>query len=134
LLYSKKADKTFIKYISVGIVNTLFGYGVIFLCLYIGITAEISNFFGYVVGFFISYLLNKKYSFKSKARYYKDLPKFFIGMAIAYVSNFIVLILLYRLLEVNKYTSQICAGIVYTLVGYVLSKFWIFREVDNDSL
>jgi len=104
------------------------------LFLYIGITAEISNFFGYVVGFFISYLLNKKYSFKSKARYYKDFPKYFIGMAIAYVLNFIVLILLYRLLEVNKYTSQICAAIVYIIIGYVLSKFWIFREVDNDSL
>jgi putative flippase GtrA len=48
---------TVIRYGIIGVINTLIGYGVLFYLTYIGVLAELSNLFGYVVGFVVSYFL-----------------------------------------------------------------------------
>jgi putative flippase GtrA len=117
-----------IKYGIIGLINTAFGYGVIFILIYLGVVVEISNFLGYVAGFFLSYFLNKRYNFRSNRSHGEDLPKFIVGMSIAYILNLITMIMLYRFLNVDVYLSQILSGIVYTISGYLLSKFWIFKN------
>lgn len=121
-------NNTLIRYGLIGVVNTIFGYGIIFILIYFGVVAEVSNFIGYLCGFFLSYYLNKKYNFKSSRGHREDLPRFIIGMAIAYILNLIVMSFLYRVVGVDVYISQVIAGVVYTLTGYILSKIWIFKE------
>lgn len=121
-------QNTFIKYGLIGIFNTLVGYGLTFYLFYIGIVPEVANFIGYFVGFFVSYILNKKFNFKSNNTHKQDLPKFLISMSMAYIVNLIVLFVSYRVFEVNVYLSQIIAGIFYILVGYLMSKIWVFRS------
>ena len=116
-----------INYIFIGVINTLFGYGVIFLLLYINMEAEIANFIGYFLGFFLSYYLNKKYNFKSNKSHREDLPKFIISMAISYILNLTVMVISYRVLNIDVYISQIIGGLVYTISGYILSKIWVFK-------
>lgn len=118
-----------IKYALIGIVNTGIGYGLTFYMFYIGILPELSNFVGYFVGFFVSYFLNKRYNFKSENSHKKDLPKFLISMGLAYIINLIVLSILFRVLEINVYFSQVLAGISYILVGYLMSKYWVFKVI-----
>ncbi len=116
-----------INYIFIGVINTLFGYGVIFLLLYINMEAEIANFIGYFLGFFLSYYLNKKYNFKSNKSHREDLPKFIISMAISYILNLTLMVISYRVLNIDVYISQIIGGLVYTISGYILSKIWVFK-------
>ena len=120
-------SSNFLLYILIGLFNTLLGYLIIFSFMYLGFFPEISNFFGYFILIFISYYFNKKYNFKIKSHYGKDLYKFIISMGIAYLLNLIILIVCYKYLEVNTYISQVIAGIVYTLSGYILSKVWVFN-------
>ena len=101
---------------------------------YIGLIAELSNFIGYLVGFFISYFLNKKFNFKSTNSHKKDLPKFIISMGIAYIMNLIVLFITYRIFVINVYLSQILAGVVYVFVGYLMSKFWVFGRKNANKI
>ncbi len=121
-------SNSFIKYGLIGVINTIFGYGIIFILIYFGVVAEISNFLGYFFGFFLSYYLNKKYNFKSTRSHKEDLPKFIAGMGIAYILNLLTMVIAYRVLGIDVYISQIIAGVVYTLSGYILSKVWIFKE------
>jgi putative flippase GtrA len=121
-------SNTFIKYGLIGVVNTLFGYGIIFIFIYFGVIAEISNFLGYLLGLFLSYYLNKRYNFKSNRGHTEDLPRFILGMGIAYLLNLFTMVIAYRLLSIDIYISQIIAGVVYTLSGYVISKIWIFKN------
>ncbi len=120
-------SSSFIKYGVIGVINTLFGYTIIFLLVYINFGAELSNFIGYFLGIFLSYYLNKKYNFKSKNSYKKEMPKFLTSMFIAYLLNLIVLVFCYRYIGINVYISQLIAGVVYTLTGYVISKVWVFN-------
>ena len=114
-----------ITYGLVGIANTFVGMGLIFLATYIGIFAELSNFIGYFFGIIFSYFLNSKFTFKESCSY-KGLIKFFVAMGISYGVNLLVLILCYRIFEINVYISQFIACASYTLCGFILSKVFIF--------
>ncbi len=119
---------SFIKYLLVGVINTIVGLGIIFTLMYCRFTPEIANIIGYSVGIIVSYILNKYFTFHSNNSHKKDFFRFVIAMGIAYVINLIVLSVSYRYFGINKYISQIIAGICYTISGYVLNKFYTFRH------
>ena len=114
------------KYLTIGIFNTLAGYAFIFTLMSVGFSPELSNFIGYSSLLFVSYILNKKFNFKSKKDHIEELPKFVVSMLIAYILNLLSLIFFIYILTVDQYLSQILAGIVYTGSGYILSKTWVF--------
>ena len=118
----------FFRYIFIGIVNTITGYAITFYLFYLGTMAELSNFIGYALGILLSYFLNKKYNFKSKNSHVKDFPKFVISMFTAYIFNLIILIIIFRYYGFNFYLAQVLASVGYVLVGYILSKNYVFKE------
>lgn len=123
---------SFIKYLMVGMINTLVGFGIIFILMYSGLLPEIANFIGYLCGFILSFILNKYFTFKSKNYVKSEFIRFALSMGIAYLINLLILVISYRSLGINEYISQIIAGIFYTLVGYLLSKFYTFKLVKKD--
>lgn len=112
----------------VGVLNTLVGYGVIFLLLYVGFIAEVANTLGYLVGFVNSYFFNKNWTFKSKNSHKSDFVRFGISVLVAFVAQFICMSVSIRIFEVNVYAAQIIGGIIYVIVGFLLSKFFVFKD------
>ena len=95
------------------------------------ISPEGSNFMGYFLGISVSYVLNKQFNFKSKIPHRDELPKFLASMGIAYLLNLATLVILYRWLGVNPYISQLAAGVVYVLIGFGLSRVWVFKGIAS---
>ncbi len=118
----------FLNYSFIGIINTFIGYLIIFYLTYINIIPELANITGYSIGFVLSFFLNKKYNFKSNEKYKKEIPRFVLTLAICYLLNLLVLILLYRVLNINIYISQLIAGIFYLGSGFLLSYFYTFNS------
>lgn len=116
----------FYKYLIVGVINTIIGYGIIFSLMYFGSSPEISNLAGYAVGICISYVLNKLYTFKSKVHPKKEFPKFAASLLLAYGLNFLTLIFCVRVIHINAYVSQIISGAVYTLSGFAFARYFAF--------
>ncbi len=119
-------DKHFYKYLGIGVVNTIVGYSIIFSLMYIGLNAFMSNFTGYLIGITVSYYLNKKFNFKSNKPHKEVFPKFFLSLFVAYLSNLGVLAVSIKLLMIDKYISQIIAGIIYVIIGFLGSKYFTF--------
>ena len=117
-----------LKYVFIGFVVTLIGYIVIFTLMYKGVSPEISNILGYIIGIGISFFLNKRYTFKAQGNIVSQFLKFGFSMGISYAANLLTLIISFRIFGVNAYISQILAGGVYTVTGYILSKNWVFRR------
>lgn len=117
----------FIKYLLVGVANTIIGFGIIFIMMFCGFSPEVSNLVGYIVGIFVSYVLNKYFTFKKNKKSKKEFFKFALSMLIAYLLNFLTLLICYRILNIDKYLSQIIAGVIYTLSGFIFSKFYAFK-------
>jgi len=118
--------KEFLLYNAVGIVNTLVGFGLVFLLMANGMGAKLSNLLGYMVGMVVSYVLNSKYTFK-EALSFTLAVKFFAALFISYIINFAVLSLLLPL--INAYIAQLISGVVYTISSFLLVKYVVFRTL-----
>ena len=78
-------DITTIKFIAVGIINTIVGMGTMFL-LYNVFSASywISNIANVVVGSIVSYFLNKYFTFKSYRKSVKEVIVFALNIAVCH--------------------------------------------------
>ena len=75
----------FLKFLGVGLVNTLIGYSAIFLFLnIIKIDYWFSTFLGNSIGAVVSYILNKKFTFNSTVPIPKSMIKFILVILICY--------------------------------------------------
>jgi putative flippase GtrA len=112
----------------IGVFNTAFGYGIIFFCMYgLSISPETSNVLGYIIPVGTSYLLNRRFTFRSTQRKSVEFAKFLVVFGVAYIANFITLLIFYRLLHVNKGFSQCFAGAAYVITSFTMSKYYAFK-------
>ena len=118
----------FIRYNLVGIVNTIAGFSIIFLLMFVGVGATASNAIGYAIGSILSFYLNSRYTFKSTQTNKSQMVKFFAILGVSYILNFITL--QYLLGFSNPYIAQIGSAIVYTVSSFIMVKFIVFKDSE----
>jgi len=106
--------------------NTIVGFGIIVLLMFLGVDAVQSNVIGYTLGGLISYYLNSKYTFHNRQRTLKQAVIFFMILLISYGLNLIVL--QYFLVFLNQYIAQIFAAFIYTLSAFILARILVFKK------
>ena len=120
--------RQFSRYLVVGVLNTLWGYFVIFAFMYgLRWSPEASNIMGYAIGLVTSYALNRRFTFRSADTTAPEFARFLATFFVAFAANFATLALLVRVLEVHAGLSQILAGVVYVGTSYLLNRHFVFR-------
>lgn len=123
----------FSRFLSVGVVNSLLGNGTIFALMYLAnMSSETSNVAGYTVGAVTSYALNRKYTFQSKAKRRSEIVRFLTVFLTAYAANFAMLVILVHRVGLHEGASQLFAGVVFTIVSFLLNKHYAFN-VSHES-
>ena len=88
-MIKKFLDITFLKFVLVGVINTIVGTAVMFLCYN---AFHCSYWFlsamNYVIGSIVSYFLNKYFTFQNKERSWKIVAKFIINITICYLAAY----------------------------------------------
>lgn len=75
-MIKKFLDITFLKFVLVGVINTLVGTAVMFLCYNaLHLDYWFSSAMNYVVGSIVSYFLNKYFTFQNKERSWRIVAK-----------------------------------------------------------
>ncbi len=78
-------DKTFLKFVLVGIANTLFGTTIMFVFYNLfNFSYWISSASNYIFGSILSYFLNKYFTFKSKDNSLKNILIFAVNITVCY--------------------------------------------------
>jgi len=130
----KIIDKSFLKFLLVGIVNT--GVSFVFMFLLEDLGYWVSTSIAYIAGAGVSFFLNKKYTFNSEEKLLKSAIKFAISVALCYLiafslaKPFMVWALSYTALStiwVERVTKVFAAGL-YTLINYFAQKFVAFNK------
>lgn len=116
----------FTRYNIVGIANTFVGFSIIFILMFIGVSATLSNMMGYAVGSIVSYFLNTKYTFGKNSRSKRNAIMFFFVLGISYLINLITLQILLKF--INAYLTQLISAIAYTVSSFILSKLFVFKS------
>ena len=82
----KLFDKTFLKFIAVGILNTLFGTAIMFIAYNaLNLNYWVSSALNYILGSILSYFLNKHFTFQSDSKDLKTVLKFIVNITVCYL-------------------------------------------------
>lgn len=126
---------TVIKFLCVGVLNTVVGFSVMFLLynlLHFGYW--FSSAANYVIGGAVSFCLNKFFTFRNTENSIAQLLKFIIVLVLCYfvayfVSRRIVYLLLVSNAESFKDNVAMFTGAVfYTTFNYICQRFFVFRN------
>ena len=136
--FSKIFDITFLKFIIVGIINTLFGMAIMFYCYNVlDLGHWFSSAMNYLFGGILSYFLNKKYTFEVKETSQKAIIRFAINLTVCYLIAYGVAkpLALYLFQGAGeKLQGNIALGIgmgLYVLLNYVGQRFWAFKQEET---
>lgn len=127
LKFCIKLNNSLLKFLVVGILNTLLSLLIIFGLKYFYAFGDIvANFTGYIAGLICSFTLNKKWTFNHTGQLSITLVKFVLTFIIAYAVNIICVLFLIKL-GVNAYLSHLLVMPIYTILFYLGSKFFVFK-------
>ena len=139
-LLAKFMDRTFWRFILVGIVNTLFGSGIMFVFYNVfHFGYWVSSASNYFFGSILSYILNRSFTFKNHERVTKSGPRFVLNIAICYfVAYGLAKPLVRMVLEGASQTIQdniaMLAGMcVFVVLNYLGQRLFVFRYKDEDN-
>ena len=113
----------------VGAVNTLLTLGVILvLGTALRVDYRAANAAGYAAGLACSFFLNRQWTFKSRGAVPGQAVRFLVVFAACYALQLLVLMLLVDGGGWNHTVAQLLAMAVYTGAGFLLGRFFVFRE------
>ena len=129
-------DKTFLKFIIVGIINTAVGAGVMFALYNIfNCSYWISSIMNYVVGSVVSFFLNKYFTFKSKTFSLREVVYFIINIAVCFfiaygaAKPFAIYILSGYSKSVQENTAMFIGMVIFTGLNYLVQRFIVFKSL-----
>lgn len=123
-----KEDGQLIKYIAVGVFNTLISLITYFVLIYFKMNYIKANTIGYIIGLINSYILNKKIVFNHKGKTIKSAIYFLIINILSLLTSNGLLYIAIETLQMNKYISQIIISLMLIIINYVFNKTITFTS------
>lgn len=131
-------DAKFLKFILVGIINTLFGTAVMFFAYNVlKLNYWISSASNYVLGSILSYFLNKYFTFQNKSRDIKIVLKFILNISICYFVAYGVAKPVVRFIfagferTIQDNLSMFGGMCLFVLLNYVGQRYFAFKEENK---
>ena len=116
------------RFLGVGVANTCTGLGAIYAAKWLGHWGDVpANLLGYAIGLALSFTLNSRWTFAYAGAHGPALLRFAAAAALAYAANLLTVLLALHLLGLNSYLAQALGMPPYTLVFYLLSKYFVFK-------
>jgi len=120
-----------IRFLFVGGLNTLVGYGIYALLIYIGVNYLVANTISTIIGIAHSYLWNRFFTFKSKNKALKEITKFISVYAVSYLIGMCTLFIFKDKLNISAYIAGLINLVITTLISYFGHKYISFRDGGN---
>ena len=128
-------DRTFLKFILVGVVNTLFGTAIMFgFYNLLHLSYWISSAANYFFGSILSYFLNKRFTFHNREKGAGTLIRFVLEISVCYLIAYGAARPLVRLLlsgatqKVRDNVAMLVGMGLFVVLNYIGQRFFAFRE------
>ena len=132
---------TFVRFLIVGVANTLVGLSVMYLFLHLGgLSYWMSTFLGNSIGACVSYFLNRRFTFKSDHSVSKSMIRFVATILFCYyISYHIGEHFIQWLLQNNPtFTSSaktdiavLISTLLYTFLNYLCQRLFVFPKNEH---
>lgn len=132
-------DEKLIKFVIVGIINTLFGTAIMFgLYNLAGCSYWVSSAANYFFGSILSFFLNKYFTFRNKEKSWRQVLRFVINILVCYLLAYGIAkpVILYVLSGTSKKIQDniaMFAGMcLFTGFNYIGQRCFAFKEKNED--
>ncbi len=136
-LIKKFADKTFLRFVLVGIINTLFGTAIMFVFYNVfGLSYWLSSASNYFFGSILSYFLNKYYTFRYKKRGWRVAARFVLNISVCYLIAYgiakplIAVLLSGAKVSIQENTAMLCGMVLFVVLNYLGQRFFAFKNEE----
>ena len=136
-MIKKLLDKTFWKFILVGIINTIVGTGVMFLCYNVlHFNYWVSSAMNYIIGSIVSYFLNKYFTFQNKQRSWKIVVKFIVNISVCYLIAYgvakpvVAHILSGQSVTIQENGAMLVGMCLFVGLNYLGQRFFAFKKEE----
>ena len=131
----KFMDLTTLKFLAVGVVNTLVGTGLMFVLYNIfSVNYWISSASNYIVGSIVSYFLNKYFTFQNKERSAKQVICFIVNITLCYLIAYglakpaVSAVLSGMSKKVQGNCSMLVGMCLFVALNYLGQRFFVFKK------
>lgn len=134
----KWLDFTTIKFIIVGIINTVVGTSVMFILYNIfSVGYWMSSAANYIIGSIVSYFLNKYFTFQNREKSFKQIILFVINISLCYLIAYGVAKPMVAFI-LNQYNEKIQGNIsmlvgmgLFVILNYFEQRLVVFRQSEK---
>ena len=137
-LIAKLFDRTFLKFIAVGVVNTIFGYAIMFTFYnLLHLSYWVSSACNYIFGSILSYFLNKHFTFQDRSRSWKTVLRFAVNIACCYLIAYGAARPAVRWLlrgcsqKLIDNAAMLAGSVVFVALNYLSQRFLTFRKTEE---
>ncbi len=137
-MMKKLLDKTFLKFVLVGIVNTVFGTAIMFVFYNVlHLSYWMSSASNYVLASILSYFLNKKFTFESKDNSVQSVFRFALNISVCYLTAYgiakpIVRGLLSQTSVMIQDNAAMFVGMcLFVILNYFGQRLFVFKEKSD---
>ena len=139
---SRIIDKTTIKFLLVGVINTLVGSGTMFLAYNaLHLSYWVSSALNYIVGSVVSYFLNRSFTFKSRQRGWKNLLRFAVNILCCYLLAYgmakplvnAVLSAWISDVAVLENLAMLCGMGLFVVLNYIGQRYLVFNDKSSKN-
>lgn len=126
-------DATFLKFMLVGVANTIVGTAVMFFCFNVlAWSYWVSSALNYIIGSMVSYGLNKRYTFQQKGSDWHTVWKFIVNVSVCYVLAYgfakplVTWMLSGVTTNIQGNVALLVGMILFVGLNYIGQRFWAF--------
>ena len=137
-MIKKFLDITFLKFILVGVINTIVGAGTMFLCYNaLHCSYWFSSAMNYIFGSIVSYFLNKYFTFQNKERSWKIVVKFIINITVCYLIAYgiakplVAHILSGQTVTIQENGAMLVGMVLFVMLNYIGQRFFAFKKSES---
>ena len=133
-----KKYKEIINYLIVGVLTTVIGLGVYYICVLTflnpnnSIQLQVANIISWIIAVIFAYFTNRKFVFESKnTNKIKEATKFVSSRITTLLLDMFVMWLGVTILHFNDKFIKLVSQVLITIGNYILSKLFVFKKGEN---
>ena len=134
-MQKSSTNKTFVRFVIVGIINTIFGTAIMFVFYNVfHLSYWLSSAANYFFGSILSYFLNKYYTFNYKEKDWKSVIRFTINIVVCYLlaygmaKPFIKWILSSTSKSLQENVAMLVGMCLFVALNYFGQRFYAFKK------
>ena len=112
----------------VGVANGIVGIAIIVLAGLLGAGPLLANLLGYGAGLLVSFTLNSRVTFHSRAVDRHTVMRFLSAFGVAFAINLLAVKVVADLFTTHRLLTSLAGTPLYVVAFYLLCEYWVFRR------